>query len=152
MSIEMSLEKTYTIQQTSSLSGLSAGMLRYYESIGLIEPIQRGSRSKHRQYSDHDIEVAVVISCLHAVGMNTRNMRQFLENRIHGATTASKQITLLQTQQSYLADERLYLELREKYLTIKINYYVALSVHNLDEANKLLEQIRTTSKQVRLHK
>jgi DNA-binding transcriptional MerR regulator len=152
MAATMSQGKTYTIQQASALSGLSAGMLRYYESIGLIGPITRGISSKHRQYIDHDLEIAAVISCLHAVGMSTSNMRQFLGNRLSGATAANKQIALLETQQIYLANERQYLELREKYLILKVRYYSALSANNTDEVNKLLKQIGAVSEPIRLHK
>jgi DNA-binding transcriptional MerR regulator len=152
MAANMSQEKTLTINQASVLSGLSKGMLRYYESIGLIGPITRGISSKHRQYSDHDLEVAAVISCLHAVGMSTSNMRQFLANRIHGANTADRQIILLEAQQQYLMDERQYLELREEYLALKVRYYSALSANNTDEVNKLLKQIGAVSEPIRLHK
>jgi DNA-binding transcriptional MerR regulator len=44
---------TLTIRQMARASGLSAHTLRYYEDIGLIDPVRR-SASGHRCYSEHD--------------------------------------------------------------------------------------------------
>ena len=42
------------IGQASTASGVSAKMIRYYESIGLIKPANR-SESGYRQYSDTEV-------------------------------------------------------------------------------------------------
>ncbi|RTZ47989.1 Cu(I)-responsive transcriptional regulator [Candidimonas sp. SYP-B2681] len=42
------------IGQASTASGVSAKMIRYYESIGLIKPAKR-SESGYRQYSDTEV-------------------------------------------------------------------------------------------------
>ena len=46
------------------LSGLPESTLRYYEQIGIIDPIARDPSSGHRAYSDDDIQSLVTISCL----------------------------------------------------------------------------------------
>ncbi|MEV0379487.1 MerR family DNA-binding transcriptional regulator [Nonomuraea sp. NPDC050643] len=42
-----------TIQDVSRLSGLSEPTLRYYEKIGLIDPVDRNESSGHRRGADH---------------------------------------------------------------------------------------------------
>jgi MerR family transcriptional regulator, heat shock protein HspR len=44
----------FTIGEAADLIGISVQTLRYYEQQGLIIPFHRGS--KHRRYSNHDIE------------------------------------------------------------------------------------------------
>lgn len=47
---------TYSIKEAAALTGLPASTLRYYESIGVIEPVGRGESSGHRAYTDDDCE------------------------------------------------------------------------------------------------
>jgi DNA-binding transcriptional MerR regulator len=93
----------YTILEAAKLSGLPESPLRYYESIGKIEPINRDSSSKHRVYSVDDINVIVSIACLSAIGMSLNDMRKYLKNRELGAQAADDQIGLLETQQQRLS-------------------------------------------------
>ncbi len=50
-----------TIQEVAKRTGLSIDTLRYYELIGLIEPVGR-AQSGHRRYTQHDLDQRV--SCL----------------------------------------------------------------------------------------
>ena len=79
---------TYTIRETSALSGLPESTLRYYESIGLIHAIHRDRSSKHRVYSEDDVAYAIAIACLNATGMSLEDMRAYLKNRGRGAESA----------------------------------------------------------------
>jgi len=49
------MERTYTIKEAAEQTGVSAHTLRYYERIGLLEPIQREA-SGRRRYRDGDLE------------------------------------------------------------------------------------------------
>jgi len=62
-------KQNYTIQEATKLTGLTSSTLRYYETIGLIPPVQRDSSSKYRVYSEDDINYIVSIACLSATGM-----------------------------------------------------------------------------------
>jgi DNA-binding transcriptional MerR regulator len=57
-------QRTYSIKEAAALTGLPATTLRYYESTGVISPVDRGSSSKHRVYSDDDVDLLVWVACL----------------------------------------------------------------------------------------
>ncbi len=42
----------HSIREASMISGLPESTLRYYEQIGIIDPIARDPSSGHRVYSD----------------------------------------------------------------------------------------------------
>jgi hypothetical protein len=48
------VEPTYTIEEAAERTGISAHTLRYYERIGLLEPVGRAS-SGHRRYGPNDL-------------------------------------------------------------------------------------------------
>src|ERR1700712_1431791 len=94
----------YSIMEAAKLSGLPESTLRYYETIGIIEPINRDSSSKHRVYSEDDVNVIVSIACLSATGMSLQDMRTYLKNRSRGADAAGEQIALLEAQKLRLTE------------------------------------------------
>ena len=71
-------DRGYSIKEAAKLSGLPESTLRYYETIGLMNPISRDPSSKHRRYTDDDIDYAVAVACLNATGMSTEAMRAYL--------------------------------------------------------------------------
>jgi DNA-binding transcriptional MerR regulator len=71
---------TLSIQDVARHCGLSEPALRYYEEIGLIGPIARDERSRHRRYGDGDVDRIEVLTCLRAVGMGIEEMRTYLDN------------------------------------------------------------------------
>ena len=57
-----------TIQQVAALTQLSEHTLRYYERIGLLDPVNRAS-SGHRRYSTGDIAWIEFLTRLRTTGM-----------------------------------------------------------------------------------
>ena len=57
------LQHTYTIKEAAALTGLPASTLRYYESIGVIAPVNRGESSKHRVYTEQDLDQVLGVAC-----------------------------------------------------------------------------------------
>jgi len=117
---------TYTIKETSKLTGLPASTLRYYESIGIIEPIKRDESSKQRVYGEDDLNTLTAISCLSATGMSIDDMRAYLGNRSKGASAAKEQVALLENQKSFLEAEADQLKIRRAYVDLKIAYWNAV--------------------------
>src|SRR6266480_5912443 len=117
----------YTNREVAKWSGFPESTLRYYETIGLIHPIRRDSSSKHRVYNENDVNFAIAIACLNATGMSLEDMRTYLKNRSQGAQAANEQVELLETQKRRLAEEAHFLELRQRYVDIKIAYWKAVA-------------------------
>jgi DNA-binding transcriptional MerR regulator len=118
--------QNYTIRETAKLTGLPESTLRYYETIGLIHPITRDASSKHRVYSEDDVNRIIALACLSAIGMSIENMRAYLKNQTLGEQAADEQVNLLETQQKHLAEEARMLELRSRYVDSKIAFWKAV--------------------------
>ncbi len=142
----------YTIREVAKLSGLPESTLRYYEAIGLIHPITRDASSKHRVYNEHDVNFAIAIACLNATGMSLENMRRYLKNRILGAQAADEQVALLETQKRRLAEEAQYLELRQRYVDIKIAYWKAVASGDTHQIEATRERTYALAQELKLPK
>ncbi len=147
-------QRSYTIKEAATLTGLPASTLRYYESIGVIAPISRGASSKHRVYDEDDLDQLMWIACLAATGMSVSDMRQYVANGQRGPAAAGDQIDLLTTQQQRLALEAEHIALRERYVRLKIDYWHAVEANDPDraelisgEASALADELTLAKKQ-----
>src|SRR5271156_2594023 len=86
---------TLTIQDVSRRSGLTEPTLRYYEEVGLIGPIARDAKSRHRRYGDEDLDTLQALACLRAMGVGIEDMRTYQANRAVGHAKAGAQRDLL---------------------------------------------------------
>jgi MerR family transcriptional regulator, copper efflux regulator len=84
-----------TIQDVSRRSGLSESTLRYYEEVGLVGPIARDPRSRHRRYREEDLDTLQVLACLRAMGVGIEEMHTYQANRELGHAKAGEQRDLL---------------------------------------------------------
>lgn len=118
-----------TIQQTAALTGLSAHTLRYYERVGLVNPVHRAP-SRHRRYSAGDLDWIEFLNRLRATGMPIRHMQQFAALRRRGDTTVHERRVLLEAHRQ-VVDERLH-ELAVALGTIdeKIQVYKEIEAHS----------------------
>ena len=152
MDIKKVVEWHYPIKDAARLSGLPESTLRYYETIGLIDPIDRDSSSKHRTYSEDDINAIVSIACLNATGMSIDDMRAYLGNRDHGARSAKEQIVLLEAQKQRLAEEEHYQKLRRRYIDAKIAYWHAVAAKDKKKMEAVRKTAEAIAKELRLPK
>lgn len=95
------METAYSIQQVARLTGLSIDTLRYYERIGLLEPVERAS-SGHRRYSQRDIDWLGLLINLRETGMPIAQMLHFAQLRRQGDATAAERLQLLEEHQRVL--------------------------------------------------
>jgi DNA-binding transcriptional MerR regulator len=142
----------YTIRETARLSGLPESTLRYYETIGLIHPIQRDSSSKHRVYSEDDVNFAIAMACLNAIGMSIEDMRAYLKNQKLGKSAAGEQVELLGVQKTHLAKEAHNLALRQRYVDAKITYWKAVKSGDTKQIEAARRQTFTIAQELKLPK
>jgi len=141
-------QHTCSIREAAALTGLPASTLRYYESIGVIAPISRGASSKHRVYDEHDLEQVMGIACLAATGMSVADMRRYVANGQLGPEAASQQIALLSEQERRLALEAEQVELRRRYVRLKIDYWNAAEAGDTARAEQIGGEARTLADQL----
>ncbi|MEO0377804.1 MAG: MerR family transcriptional regulator [Cyanobacteria bacterium P01_A01_bin.17] len=114
-----------SIQEVAKLTQLSAHTLRYYERIGLLDPVRRAS-SGHRRYSKQDIGWIEFITRLRATGMPIRDMQRFAELRRQGDSTFAQRRELLEAHQQHIVQQLEALEQNSKILDKKIRHYKQL--------------------------
>ncbi|QIQ22280.1 Cu(I)-responsive transcriptional regulator [Zophobihabitans entericus] len=67
----------YEIGQASEMSGVSAKMIRHYETIGLIPPIKR-TLSNYRIYSEMDVQMLAFIKHTRSLGFSLEQIKELL--------------------------------------------------------------------------
>lgn len=83
-----------TIEEAAERTGVSAHTLRYYERIGLLAPVPRGSGG-HRRYTDADLGSVVFLTLLRQTGMPIRDMQRFVELTRAGDHTIFDRVAVL---------------------------------------------------------
>ena len=84
--------------------------------MGLIDFIKRGDSSKHRIYSDEDINIISAIACLNITGMSIGKMKEYLQAFDPNSENHSVQLSILEEQKKRLEQEKKSLSLRIKYI------------------------------------
>ncbi len=90
---------TYTIQEVSAITHLPSSTLRYYEEMGLLEPVERAANG-HRRYTDADLMRISFVTKLRRTGMSIDLMRGFIALYRGGARTAPQRIAILQAHRA----------------------------------------------------
>lgn len=67
----------FNIGQAAKASGISAKMIRYYESVGVIPATER-SESGYRQYTEHDLQTLRFVSSARKLGFSLGSISQLV--------------------------------------------------------------------------
>jgi DNA-binding transcriptional MerR regulator len=78
---------TMTIAEAALATGLTTHTLRYYEQIGLIEPVPR--RSGQRVYGEAEMRLIRFVLKLRCTGMSMRDIQAYVRLRRLGETPES---------------------------------------------------------------
>lgn len=112
-----------TIQQAAAATGLSVHTLRYYERIGLLDPIARQDNS-HRLFREEDLLWIGFLLKLRSTGLPIRDMLRYAALRRQGNTPESVSARKALLQQHALSVEQTLAELQSN-LAI-LHYKVAM--------------------------
>jgi DNA-binding transcriptional MerR regulator len=85
---------TRSISETADITGLSAHTLRYYERIGLLDAVPRGTDGR-RRFRTADLAWLSFLTRLRTTGMSIQGMQRFAELRKIGDSTAPARLELL---------------------------------------------------------
>ena len=103
------MEKELTIQEVAQVTGLSEYTLRYYERVGLLDPIDRAN-SGHRRYGAADLEWIQFLIFLRATGMSIRQMQECAELKRGGDATRRERLAFLEEHRELVQEQRRKLE------------------------------------------
>ena len=123
---------TWTIGEAASKCGLSQHTLRWYERIGLLGHIERGSDGR-RRFSDGDLDWLGLLTKLRATGMPVRDMQRYAELVRSGAGQAERLELLTRHREQVrraIAGQRECLKL----LDAKISHYESCLAENTESA------------------
>lgn len=112
----------YTIRTMAQRCGMTAHTLRYYERVGLIQPVGR-AQNGHRRYSDEDEAWLNFLHCMRATNMPIREMQRYAALRERGEGSSLERRKILEEHRSVITEQIAALEKAQKLLTHKIDNY-----------------------------
>ncbi|NUP50446.1 MAG: MerR family transcriptional regulator [Catenulispora sp.] len=118
------MTETFSPAQTVEISGFSLDTLRYYEKIGLIEPVRRAAGG-HRRYSEDDLGWLDMLRCLRGTGMPIAQMQNFAVLAREGDDTVEDRLALLEEHDAAVEAELARLLEQRSKVRAKIEYYRA---------------------------
>lgn len=116
------MDRTYAIKEAAAETGVTAHTLRYYERIGLLEPIGREENGR-RRYGEADIYSVRFLTMLRATGMPIQGMLVFMRLTRIGDETVSERAELLEHHQRELRSRLKELAGHMEVLERKIAWY-----------------------------
>jgi DNA-binding transcriptional MerR regulator len=138
-----------TIAAASAQAGLPESTLRYWERIGLLEPVVRDESSGHRRYSDQEVAQLESLANLRAVGLSIEDMRAYLSRDRDADATAAQQRALFAAHAQRLRGEIDALQLRLTYLDLKVAYWHALEVGDPVAAQEVADRLSPVMQEMR---
>ena len=108
--IETNLKGLLKIGEISKITGVTVSTLRYYEEIGLVQPISKSS-AKYRYYRKDDIQLIIFIKKAQNIGFTLSEIKLILSERSSGKSPCPKVKDLAQ---------RKIIELRDKIKDLKL--------------------------------
>jgi DNA-binding transcriptional MerR regulator len=112
----------YTPAEVVEETGFTLDTLRYYEKIGLLEPVSRNAAGQ-RRFTEEDVGWLGTIRCLRDTGMPIAEMLRFADLVRQGDHTIADRIKLLEEHDGRVRDQIANLTERQRYIHDKISYY-----------------------------
>jgi DNA-binding transcriptional MerR regulator len=122
MAITETRRDPLSVAEAAKASGLSAHTLRYYERVGLLEPVSRNG-SGHRRYEIADLERINFLTKLRGTGMPIRDVRRYAELMRIGDTTNEERLALLEAHRETVVTKLEATVQNLELINWKINFY-----------------------------
>ena len=115
-------ERTYPIEQVAELTGLTPHTLRYYERIGLLEPVPRAAGGQ-RRYTEADLGWVRFVVMLRQTGMSIAESLCFMELTRAGEHTIPERVRVLRAHRDDLVAQLAVLQRHLGAINRKIDVY-----------------------------
>lgn len=115
---------TMSIKTMSERAGVSTDTLRYYERIGLIDPVERAPNG-HRRYSETDLLRVSFLKRLRATGMSISAMQYYVDLYRQGADTLVERRQILEAHKAIIQAQVDALYETMDFIDTKIARYIA---------------------------
>ncbi|MFD7903030.1 MerR family transcriptional regulator [Kitasatospora sp. NPDC059747] len=112
----------HTISEVSAASGLTTHTLRWYERIGLLDPVDRAVGGQ-RRYCDADLHRLAFLGRLRLTGMSVADMLRYVDMAREGERTYEGRRQLLVTQREEVRQRIADLQATLAVLDYKIDLY-----------------------------
>ena len=109
----------YTIRMMAARCGMTTHTLRYYERVGLIQPVGR-AQNGHRRYSDADESWLKFLHCMRKSNMPIRQIQRYAALRTRPEETAAERRKILEEHRAILATQMTALQEAHTALTQKL--------------------------------
>lgn len=130
------MKEGLSIAEVSKKFDVSATTLRYYERIGLMDPVKK-NESGHRYYTEHDFRRINFIKCMRTSGMTVEQIKTYVDLFHEGEHTIPQRKELLIDQLANLKQQVEELQMIIHYLENKIdNYEETLVKRELEQRRK----------------
>lgn len=110
-----------TIKEVSQMFNLSADTLRYYEKLGLIDPVAR--KNGIRDYQQADLRRIQFIKCMRLSGLSIEMLKQYIDLFHEGEHTVSLRKEILLKQREEIINKMDELQKTLNHLNHKIQLY-----------------------------
>jgi len=115
--------KSLTIKEMSEKTRLSIPTLRYYEEIGLLDPVERAANG-HRRYTEKDLLRVDFLKRVRATGMTIKEMQHYVDLFRAGDVTLAERLAILQDHRQAVQDQIDALVDTVQFLDTKIERYL----------------------------
>src|SRR5947209_15693279 len=109
----------YTIRTMAARCGMTTHTLRYYERVGLIQPVGR-AQNGHRRYSDADEAWLKFLHCMRKTNMPIRQIQRYAALRTRPEETTLERRKILEEHRAIITAQMAALQEAHSALTEKL--------------------------------
>jgi DNA-binding transcriptional MerR regulator len=118
----MTTTTALSIAEAADRTGLTAHTRRYYERIGLLDPVERDGTG-HRRFGEDDLTRVAFLQKLRRTGMPIQQMRTYVELLRGGPATDADRLALLEAHRDRVVAELAELQECLSFIDYKIDRY-----------------------------